>query len=72
MDTQRGVTPLDIAVIGTGISGMAASWLLAMHHRVTVYEKDDRIGGHTNTVTVDTPDGDIDVDTGFIVFNETN
>jgi predicted NAD/FAD-binding protein len=72
MDTQRGVIPLDIAVIGTGISGMAASWLLAMNHRVTVYEKDDRIGGHTNTVTVDTPDGDIDVDTGFIVFNETN
>ena len=72
MDTHRGATPLNIAVIGTGISGMAAAWLLARRHQVTVYEKDDRIGGHTNTVTVDTPDAHIDVDTGFIVFNEKN
>lgn len=72
MDTHRGATPLNIAVIGTGISGMAAAWLLARRHQVTVYEKDDRMGGHTNTVTVDTPDAHIDVDTGFIVFNEKN
>ena len=72
MDTHSGATPLNIAVIGTGISGLAASWLLARRHQVTIYEKDDRIGGHTNTVTVDTPDGDIAVDTGFIVFNEAN
>ncbi len=72
MDTHSGATPQNIAVIGTGISGLAASWLLARRHQVTVYEKDDRIGGHTNTVTVDTPDGDIAVDTGFIVFNEAN
>jgi predicted NAD/FAD-binding protein len=72
MDRHLGADPLNIAVIGTGISGMAAAWLLAMRHRVTVYEKDDRIGGHTNTVTVSGPQGDIAVDTGFIVFNETN
>ena len=48
-------SPRNIAVVGTGISGMAAAWLLSQHHRVTVYEKDDRIGGHTNTVTLDGP-----------------
>jgi predicted NAD/FAD-binding protein len=61
-----------IAVVGTGISGMAAAWLLSQHHRVTVYEKDDRIGGHTNTVTLDGPGGQVNVDTGFIVYNERN
>ncbi|OYX79788.1 MAG: hypothetical protein B7Y77_01425, partial [Bradyrhizobium sp. 35-63-5] len=55
---QTGSTPpLNIAVIGTGISGMAAAWLLAQHHNVTVYERADRIGGHSNTVTARTPDG---------------
>jgi len=61
-----------IAVVGTGISGMAAAWLLSRRHQVTVYEKDDRIGGHTNTVTVDGPAGPTSVDTGFIVYNDRN
>lgn len=65
-------SPLDIAVIGTGISGMAAAWLLAKRHNVTVFEKDDRVGGHSNTVTLDTPGGPVAVDTGFIVFNDRN
>jgi uncharacterized protein len=60
----------NIAVIGTGISGMAAAWLLSQKHRVTVYESDRRIGGHSNTVTVAGPKGPIPVDTGFIVYNE--
>ncbi len=64
--------PLNIAVVGTGISGMAAAWLLSKRHVVTLYEKDDRIGGHTNTVMVDTPSGPLAVDTGFIVYNERN
>ncbi|HTC19119.1 MAG TPA: FAD-dependent oxidoreductase [Stellaceae bacterium] len=64
--------PLDIAVIGTGISGMAAAWLLSARHRVTVYEKDDRLGGHTNTVEVPSAAGAVPVDTGFIVYNERN
>ena len=72
MDINQEDAPLNIAVVGTGISGMATSWLLSRRHHVTVYEKDDRIGGHTNTVTVNTPRGDIAVDTGFIVFNEKN
>ncbi len=67
---QRRHAPLDIAVIGTGIAGMSAAWLLSGAHRVTVYEQSDRLGGHTNTVEVPTPDGPVPVDTGFIVYNE--
>ncbi len=61
---------LKIAVVGTGISGMAAAWLLSAGHEVTVYERADRIGGHSNTVDAQTPDGPVPVDTGFIVYNE--
>lgn len=59
-----------IAVIGTGISGLAAAWLLAQRHDVTVYEADARVGGHSNTVEVEAGGRRIAVDTGFIVFNE--
>lgn len=59
-----------IAVIGTGISGMSAAWLLSQVHKVTVYECAHRIGGHSNTVTVAGVNGEIAVDTGFIVYNE--
>lgn len=65
---------LKIAVIGTGVSGLAAAWLLNNSHDVTVFEKDSRIGGHCNTVdaTLSGPRGmrTIPVDTGFIVYNE--
>ena len=60
----------NIAVIGTGISGMSAAWLLSQRHKVTVYECDRRVGGHSNTVTVQGAKGPIAVDTGFIVYNE--
>jgi len=63
---------LSIAVVGTGIAGMSAAWLLNQGHRVTVYEQNGRIGGHSNTVDVTTPRGIIPVDTGFIVYNERN
>ncbi|PZO51465.1 MAG: NAD/FAD-binding protein [Alphaproteobacteria bacterium] len=59
-----------IAVIGSGISGMSAAWLLSQRHDVTVYEKNGRLGGHSNTVIVDTDLGPTPVDTGFIVFND--
>lgn len=60
----------NIAVIGSGIAGMSAAWLLSKNHDVTVYEKSDRLGGHSNTVTVETSLGSTPVDTGFIVFND--
>ena len=59
-----------VAIIGTGISGMSAAWLLSQRHDVTVYERAPRIGGHTNTVVASDGDGMIPVDMGFIVYNE--
>ena len=65
------VTPqLDVAVVGSGIAGLSCAWLLSQRHRVTLYEADERPGGHTNTVAVKTADGVLGIDTGFIVYNE--
>nr|WP_321482565.1 FAD-dependent oxidoreductase [uncultured Cohaesibacter sp.] len=61
---------MHIAVIGSGISGLSSAWLLSRNHTVDIFEKDDRLGGHANTQTVETSTGAIDVDTGFIVYNE--
>ena len=49
--------PLDIAVVGQGIAGMSAAWLLSQGHRVTVYECEDRLGGHSHTVEAPGPAG---------------
>lgn len=59
-----------IAVVGSGISGLTAAWLLGRQHDVTVFEAEQRVGGHTYTVDVQAPEGDIRVDIGFIVFND--
>src|ERR1700742_826134 len=61
-----------IAIVGTGISGLGAAWLLHPQHEITVYEKAPRLGGHSRTVTVDYDGKSIPVDTGFIVFNQPN
>jgi len=57
---------LNIAVIGSGIAGLSAAWLLARHHDVTLFESDQRLGGHSHTVDA----AGMPVDTGFIVYNE--
>lgn len=61
-----------IAVIGSGIAGLSAAYLLQQKHNVTVYEREPRLGGHSRTITVKHGDRIIPVDTGFIVFNERN
>jgi predicted NAD/FAD-binding protein len=60
-----------IAIIGSGISGLAAAWQLAPHNRVTIYEAESRLGGHSRTILAGRQ-GDQPVDTGFIVFNYAN
>lgn len=62
--------PLNIAIVGTGISGLSAAWLLSKNHKVTVFERDSRLGGHSNTVEFNSSSGRLPVDTGFIVFNK--
>ena len=61
-----------VAIIGSGISGLSCAWLLNQSQDITLYEKDDRLGGHSNTVSFDLNQQKIDVDTGFIVFNPLN
>ena len=59
-----------IAIIGAGITGMACARFLSREHEVTLFETDDRLGGHSNTVMVDEGASQIPVDTGFMVYNE--
>jgi len=67
-----GDEPLDIAVVGTGIAGLSAAWLLSKNHRVTVYEQNATVGGHSNTVDVTVAGKPVAIDTGFIVYNPVN
>jgi predicted NAD/FAD-binding protein len=59
----------NIAIIGSGISGLTTAYLLAKKHKVTVFEKSEHIGGHTATVDVEVAGKYHAIDTGFIVFN---
>ena len=67
---RSSLEPLKIAVVGSGVAALSSAWLLSQKHRVTLYEKADRLGGHTNTVPAGAPSGEIAVDTGFICFND--
>jgi predicted NAD/FAD-binding protein len=58
-----------IAVIGSGISGLASAWLLSRKHEVHLFEKRGRLGGHTHTVVHDLDGHELPLDTGFIVYN---
>ncbi|MGH7003142.1 MAG: NAD(P)/FAD-dependent oxidoreductase [Alphaproteobacteria bacterium] len=59
-----------IAVIGSGIAGLSAAWLLSRRYRVSVFEVAERLGGHSHTVDVEAGGRIVPVDTGFIVYNE--
>ncbi len=61
--------PRHIAVVGSGIAGLSAAWLLSKRHRVTLIESDTRPGGHSNTVDCEVDGSEVAVDTGFIVYN---
>lgn len=63
-----------IAVVGTGIAGMASAWLLSQRYDVVLIDKNNYVGGHTNTIDVTDPKTGLitAVDTGFIVYNEPN
>jgi predicted NAD/FAD-binding protein len=63
---------MKIAIVGSGISGLVAAHLLHRKHELVVYEAAGRLGGHSNTVTVETEEDSHRIDTGFIVFNDRN
>jgi predicted NAD/FAD-binding protein len=63
---------MKIAVVGSGVAGLGAALALKDQHQVVLFEKDARLGGHANTVTIDCNGQAVEVDTGFIVFNEAN
>jgi predicted NAD/FAD-binding protein len=61
-----------IAVVGAGIAGLGAAWLLSRRHEVVLYERDGRLGGHSCTVDVPMDAQRQPVDVGFVVYNERN
>jgi predicted NAD/FAD-binding protein len=63
---------MNIAVIGSGIAGLGASWALSANHNVTLFEANERVGGHSRTLDIDIDGRTVPVDTGFIVYNERN
>ena len=60
-----------IAIVGGGVAGITAAYLIQRNHQVSLYEKNAYVGGHTHTITIPNgPDSGTPVDTGFIVFND--
>src|SRR5688572_16663041 len=69
---MSGSERLQVAVVGAGVAGLSAAWLLSEKHDVTLFETDPRLGGHANTAEAPGFNGQVPVDTGFIVYNEAN
>lgn len=70
-DRREGDSPPRIAVVGAGVSGIVAAHLLQLKYEVTLFEKNDYLGGHTNTFVLHSgPDSGTAIDTGFIVLND--
>lgn len=69
---MSGGERLSVAVVGSGIAGLSAAWLLSQKHDVTLFEADHRLGGHAHTAEAPGCRGPVPVDTGFIVYNEGN
>lgn len=63
---------MKVAVVGSGISGLASAWLLSREHDVVLFEAQSRLGGHTHTHRVSQAGRDYSIDSGFIVFNPEN
>ena len=63
---------MKFAIVGSGISGLSIATILSQDHEVVLYEKEDRYGGHSNTLEINYNNEIINVDTGFIVFNKLN
>ena len=63
---------MKIAIIGSGISGLSSALLLSQKHNITLFESNNRFGGHANTVEIMHKENVIPVDTGFIVYNKFN
>ncbi|WP_024805623.1 NAD(P)/FAD-dependent oxidoreductase [Nocardia sp. BMG51109] len=61
-----------VAVVGSGVAGLTAAWILRSHYHTTLFEADSRPGGHAHTQYVETPGGERAFDTAFMVFNEPN
>ena len=60
-----------VAIIGSGCAGLGAAWALRnTDYEVHIFEKSPKLGGHTNTVIISTPRGDVALDTGFLVHND--
>jgi len=70
MDTNQNKHKPSVAIIGLGISGLGCAHFLKDEVDLTLYEANDYIGGHTNTVTVKEDSKDVPIDTGFMVYNE--